>query len=136
MNIKTDGFRERRRYVRLLVPVTVEYFSPDGTKVSKTTAKNISADGLRFETTDKSLKESDRLEVKLGIEGAANPIHATAEIVWKKKLSLEDKSPFDVGLEFTGIEEDNKNTFLKNMCDMIYRISETTARKRSKKCSA
>ena len=124
MNKTKDGFRERRRYVRLKTPVELSYFSSDGKKVSKVTTTNISADGLRFQTEDRDMNESDSLELKLSMAGAANPIHAKAKIVWKKRISLEDGSPFDVGLEFTDIEEDNKNTFLKNLCDLMYSISE------------
>lgn len=118
-----DIFRERRRYVRLGTPVEIAYFSKDEEKVFKAVATNISADGLRFRTENRGINEGDHLELKLSIKGAANPIHAESRVVWTKKLSLEDGSPSDIGLEFTSIEEDNKNTFLKNLCDLIYSIS-------------
>ena len=117
-----DEFMERRRYVRLLNPMEMAYFSGNGRKVSKAVTTNISADGLRFRTEDRDIGEGDILELKLSITGASNPVHAKAKVVWKKRLSLEDRSPFDVGLEFTGIEEDNKNTFLKFLCDLIYNL--------------
>lgn len=130
-----SDFRERRRYVRLKTPVELSYFSGDGKRVTKSVADNISADGLRFQTEDKGINEGDSLELKLSIVGAANPVHAKAKVVWKKRISLEDGSPFDVGLEFTAIEEDNKNTFLKNLCDMMYGISENCSKEKNK-CSA
>jgi len=120
----TSEFPERRRYVRLKIPVAFSYISADGSTVGQAITKNISAHGLRFETTDKVLKESDSIEMKLTLPGASNPVHAKAAVIWKKKLSLEDSSPFDAGVEFTEIEEDNKNTFLKNLCDLIYGMSE------------
>ena len=119
-----DGFRERRRYVRLETPVELSYFSGNGGKVAGAKAANISADGLRFQTKDKGLNEGDCLELKLIMTGTANPVHAKAKVVWKNRVSLEDGSPFDIGLEFTDIEEDNKNTFLKSLCDLMYSISE------------
>jgi c-di-GMP-binding flagellar brake protein YcgR len=122
------GFRERRRYVRLETPVTVSYFPTDGSRMATVVTKNISADGLRFETTDKAIREGDNLEIRLSIVGAANPTHAKTNVIWKKRLSLEDGSPFDVGLEFTEIEEDNKNSFLKSLCDLMYAISERTGK--------
>jgi hypothetical protein len=125
-----DGFKERRRYVRLETPATVSYLSADGSRVSTAAAKNISADGLRFEITDKAIKESDMLELKLSLPGMANPVHAKANVIWKRRLSLEDGSPFDVGLEFVSIEEDNKNTFLKSLCDLIYDISESSQKRK------
>ncbi|MCX5679666.1 MAG: PilZ domain-containing protein [Candidatus Omnitrophica bacterium] len=125
-----DGFRERRRYVRLKTPVELSYFSGNGQKVSKAVTTNISADGLRFQTEDRDINDGDSLELKLSLTGAANPVHAKAKVVWKKRLSLEDGSPFDVGLEFIAIEEDNKNTFLKNFCDLMYSISENCGKPR------
>lgn len=130
---RTD-FKERRRYVRLKAPVEIVYFSGDGGKVSRAAAENISADGLRFQTKDKGINEGDSLELTLSMAGAVNPVHAKAKVVWKKKVSLEDKSPFDVGLEFISIEEDNKNTFLKNLCDLMYTISENRGKGKNK-CS-
>jgi c-di-GMP-binding flagellar brake protein YcgR len=130
MNRNANGFRERRRYVRLDAPVTVSYFAADGSKVTTTVTKNVSADGLRFETPDKDIAEGSNLEVKLSIPGAVNPVHAKANVVWKKRLSLEDGSPFDIGLEFIEIEEDNKNTFLKNLCDLMYAISNSGSKRR------
>lgn len=132
MNKTRDAFRERRRYVRLKTPVELSYFPGDGNSVSKAAATNISADGLRFQTADRSIKEGDPLELKFVIAGAANPIHARAKVVWKKRVSLEDGSPFDIGLEFIDIEEDNKNTFLKNLCDLIYGISEDRGKGKGK----
>ena len=88
MTKPADGFRERRRYVRLKTPVALSYFSDNGQKVSKAGATNISADGLRFQTKDKGINEGDSIELKLSMTGAANPVHAKAEVVWKKRISL------------------------------------------------
>ena len=127
-----DGFRERRRYVRLTTPVEISYFSDNGRKVFKAVTTNISADGLRFQTKDKSITENCSLELTLSMIGATSPVHAKAKVVWKDRISLEDGSPFDVGLEFTDIEEDNKNTFLKNLCDLMYKISENCGKGKDK----
>jgi len=135
LKVKND-FRERRRYVRLKTPVELSYFPDNEERVSKAVAENISADGLRFRTKEQNINEGDSLELKLILAGAANPVHAKANVVWKKKVSLEDGAPFDIGLEFTSIEEDNKNTFLKNLCDLIYNMSENHAGGKGKdKCS-
>ena len=54
---------ERRRYVRLDAPIDVSYTVPETGNVLNTNIKNISADGLRFETPNKSIKESDIVEL-------------------------------------------------------------------------
>lgn len=119
-----DSFIERRRYVRLEMPIDVSYTVPETGKMLNTNTKNISADGMRFETLNSSIKESDILEIKMVIRDAPSPVHAKAKVIWKKKISLEDMAPYDCGLEFTEIEEDNKNTFLKFLCDLIYTIKK------------
>ena len=119
-----DDFIERRRYVRLDTPIDISYVVPETGTTLNTDTKNISADGVRFETPDKSVKESDVLELKMVIRDAPNPVHAKAKVIWKRKISLEDAASYDCGLEFTEIEEDNKNTFLKFLCDLIYAIKK------------
>lgn len=119
-----NKFLERRKYIRLETPIKMTYEMPDKSKIYHTITKNISADGVRFDTHNKSLKESDDLELKMDIPAAANPVHAKGKIIWKRKLSLEDAAPFDIGITFTEIEEDNKNTFLKFLCDLIYNLPE------------
>ncbi len=119
-----DAFNERRRYVRLKTPINIAYTIPNGATIHNITTEDISADGLRFQTRDKKLDEEAVVELRLDIPLASNPVHAKGRIVWKKKISLEDKAPFDVGIEFAEIEEDNKNTFLKFLCDLIYNLSK------------
>jgi len=119
-------FIERRRYIRLQAPINISYAVSDENRIYNTTTKDISADGLRFETLVKTLQQSNILELKLNIPGAPNPVHAKGRVIWKKKVSLEDRAPFHLGLEFIEIEEDNKNTFLKFLCDLIYNLAKET----------
>ena len=119
----SDNLLERRKYIRLEAPVSITYNAAGDNKFYTSVAKNISADGIRFETDDRLLKQSDLIDVKLDIPGASNPVHSSGKVVWKKKLSLEDAAPSDVGVEFIKIEEDNKNTFLKFLCDVLYSIT-------------
>ena len=113
---------ERRRYIRLKTPIPLTYTIPNTGNIYNSVTKDISSDGLRFESKVKDLKESVIIEVKLEIPGANNPVHAKGSIIWKKQMSLEDDAPYNVGIEFTEVEEDNKNTFLKFLCDLIYSL--------------
>jgi hypothetical protein len=121
MKIK-DKLIERRRYIRLKTPIPLTYTIQGSGNVYNSLTKDISADGLRFESKSKDLKESANIELKLDIYGSENPVHVKGKIIWKKQVSLEDDAPYDVGVEFTVIEEDNKNTFLKFLCDLIYNL--------------
>lgn len=110
---------ERRRFIRLTTPINISYVAPEQNKVLQAVSKDISALGVRFETKEK-IKEGATLELTLELPKASNPVHARGKLVWSKRISLEDSSPYDVGVEFIKIEEDNKNTFLKYLCDLIY----------------
>ncbi len=127
-----EKIAERRGFIRLRQPINVTYTTAPGNSVYSVTAKDISADGIRFQIADKTVKENESLEIKLDIPAAANPIHAKGKVMWKKKLSLEDGAPFDIGVEFSEIEEDNKNTFMKFLCDLIYNLPEDGKNVKSK----
>jgi c-di-GMP-binding flagellar brake protein YcgR len=119
-----DVYVERRKYIRFKIPIGMDYTLPGNDNIRHATTVDISADGLKFEVNDKGLSENSSVELKLNMPGAVNPIHARGKIVWKKKLSLENGSPSSYGMEFTQIEEDNKNTFLKFLCDLTYNLSK------------
>jgi len=121
---KKEEFVDRRGSIRLRIPVGITYHTPENIRVHNVTAKDISAEGVRFEAHDKRLEEAGGVEMKLAIPNAENPVLAKGRVVWKKRLSLEDKSPFDIGIEFSEIAEDNKNAFLKFLCDFIYNLPE------------
>ena len=113
---------ERRKFIRLDAPIAIAYSLPQGDRVYRVVSKNISALGLRFQTTSSHLQESNMLDLTLELPNASNPVHARGKVIWIKKLTLEDSAPFDVGIAFEKIDEDNKNTFLKFLCDLIYNI--------------
>jgi c-di-GMP-binding flagellar brake protein YcgR len=114
---------ERRKYIRLEIPVEVAYVPAGEKLLRKTDTKNISAEGIRV-TSPESMDVGAALEIKLSFENLPNPVHLRGKVKWVKKLSSEDEAPFDIGIEFTGIEEDNKNTFLKLLCDLLYAQAE------------
>jgi c-di-GMP-binding flagellar brake protein YcgR len=125
--VKMKKVEEKRKYIRLEVPVDFKYIA-DGDSVRKeVTTKDLSCEGLRF-VSDGGLSEGANLELNLDIPDATNPVHVNGRVVWTKRLSTEDKSPHEVGVEFVNIEEDNKNTFLKYICDLIYNQTKMMGR--------
>ncbi|UCD55580.1 MAG: PilZ domain-containing protein [Candidatus Omnitrophota bacterium] len=115
-----DMGQERRKYLRTEAPVNIRIIDSRNA-VQETQTKDISPLGLRFETKKEDIDINEEVELKIEIPGTLNSVHAKAKIVWKKKLSTEDGAPFDIGCEFARIEEDNKNTFLKYFCDLLYK---------------
>lgn len=109
---------DRRKFIRLEMPIEVDYISKASGLLKKTISKDISAEGLRF-LTNTSIEKNEDLELRLVLPEARNPVHIMGKVIWIKKFSL-DENAFEVGIEFIKIEEDNKNTFLKFLCDIMY----------------
>ena len=110
---------ERRKFIRLEVPVNLKYIAKGNSAQKEVTTKDLSCEGLRF-TNNEGLEEGVLLELNLDIPDTSNPVHVNGKVAWAKRASTEDGSLFDIGVEFIKIEEDNKNTFLKYLCDLIY----------------
>ena len=123
---------ERRRFIRLEVPIEMKYVVEDDPSQMRrhVATKDLSCDGLRF-ISEQKIVEGAVLDLNLTIPGANNPVHIKGKAVWARKTASEDAAPLEVGVEFMQIEEDNKNTFLKYLCDLIY--NETKIMERSKK---
>ena len=111
--------QERRQYLRVETPLNVRVITKANV-VRQTTTKDISPIGFRFGDSDDAVNINEEVELTLVIPNVLSPVHAKAKVVWKKKISTENGAPFDIGCEFTKIEEDNKNTFLKYFCDLLY----------------
>ncbi len=112
---------ERRRLIRLEVPIELKYIvedDPSQTRIRAAT-KDLSCDGLRF-ISEHKIDKGSMLDINLAIPSANNPVHIKGKVIWSKKISEDDAAPFEVGVESVRIEEDNKNTFLKYLCDLIY----------------
>lgn len=108
---------ERRRFIRVETPLKLIVKS--GVRTDETITKNISPVGLRFEVPN-GLEESEKLDISLYLPSIDDPIHLGGKVVWQNKISLEDNAPFDVGVEIVNIDEENKNIFLKYLCDLLY----------------
>ncbi len=116
---------ERRRYIRLSKPININFTHSGKDKVLHTVSKNVSAVGVGFETKEK-LEPGSLLKLEIELPKAPNPVHVLGKVVWSKRVTLEDGSPHSAGIEFTKIEEDNKNTFLKYLCDITYTKGKNT----------
>ncbi|MFH1848306.1 MAG: PilZ domain-containing protein [Candidatus Omnitrophota bacterium] len=112
-------YEEKRRFLRLTAPVELEYTLENGDKINRAVSKNLSALGISFTSRDKIATDTI-MAIKLKVPNLKNPVHMTGKVVWAQALSAEDETTLDIGVEFIQIEEDNKNTFLKYLCDLIY----------------
>jgi c-di-GMP-binding flagellar brake protein YcgR len=112
---------ERRRYVRIEVPLKIQLTS--GKRVEKVVTKNISPVGMRFEVSGK-LDEGKQLKLALSLSASKQPIRMKGKVAWQTKTSLEDNAPYDCGVEIVDIEDKDKNAFLKYVLDTLYSSPE------------
>jgi c-di-GMP-binding flagellar brake protein YcgR len=117
-----DNVKERRRYIRAETPIKVLIRVKRNNKIEEiqTHTKNISATGMLIEAATR-LSLNTSVESTLLPSGTQNPIHLNGKIT--RSLKIEGQNMFSTGIEFTKIEEDNKNTFLKFLCDTIYKLA-------------
>ncbi len=108
---------ERRRFIRIETPLKLTVTTAEG--ADEVVTKNVSPVGLRFEI-GKKLKETAKLDLSLHLPISDKPIRLVGKIIWQEKTSLEDNAPYDVGVEITEVEDRQKNTFLKYLCDLLY----------------
>lgn len=112
--------REKRRFIRFYIALKVEYIirkEPRAEKVG--TTKDVSAAGMQLLTNDK-MEVGDKVDLNIFVPEALNPAHMEGIVVWSRELLSPKSQSYSTGIEFGKIEEDNKNTFLKFLCDLMY----------------
>lgn len=113
--------REKRRFVRFNIALKVLYVIRKEPREEKTgITKDISAGGLELLTKEK-MTPGSKMEIVIYIPEALNPVHLNGTIVWSKETGGDEKSSYSTGVEFGKIEEDNKSTFLRFLCNLMYK---------------
>ena len=120
---RQTGKKEQRYYIRIdvLVPAIFSIKKKGRVEKVKAHVKNVSASGIMI-SVDKKLTLGTDTAIDMHTPDGPNPIHCNGKVVWV--VPANKKGKYDCGVAFTDIEEDNKNTFLKFLCDTIYRSGE------------
>jgi c-di-GMP-binding flagellar brake protein YcgR len=112
--------REKRRFIRFNIALKDAYIVKKEPRTEKLgITKDLSAQGMQLLTSDK-LSSGDKLDLKLFVPEALNPAHIKGIVMWSRDLESSKSHPYSAGIDFGKIEEDNKNTFLKFLCDLMY----------------
>ena len=113
--------REKRRFIRFEITLKVNYTAQKDSKIEKTgITKDVSAGGMQLLTEEK-LETGSKVELKVFIPQALNPAHLKGIVLWSKEIPEGKNLSYGAGIEFADIEEDNKNTFLRFLCALMYR---------------
>lgn len=118
-NIRSSGSAEKRTYIRTeaSVPVKLQIEDSESVQLIKGVTCNVSATGMMIEL-DQKIALDTKLDIDILPSGASNAIHCAGKVVWVAQSQKVGNHL--CGVEFAEIEEDNKNTFLKFLCDAIY----------------
>jgi len=114
--------KEKRRYIRTdtSMLMVLRLKEGDSLREIKSVTRNISATGMMIEV-ENELPVGTQIQIDLTAPESVNPVHCVGKVIWSAPLAGGGK--YTNGVEFTNIEEDNKNTFLKFLCDVIYKAS-------------
>ena len=97
--------QERRRYIRLEVPVLIEFPNPQTWKTERSYTQDISESGLRFPTAVQ-LQMGQELALTLQLPYHQDlAFHATGEIIWIREVARLGATQYDVGVRFRWIED-------------------------------
>ena len=115
-----DACIERRKSVRLRVPLKIEYELKHGKKVlEETFCEDISAGGLRL-CLNFPVKEGDAFKTLIHFPSDQKPVEATSQVVWFNKRAEKAKTPkYDVGLRYISICSKDRNRFTYLMCELM-----------------
>lgn len=114
------GTEEKRRYIRTdtSIPMTLRLREGKDAREIQSITRNISATGMMIELQEQ-LPIGTEIKIDLSTPDSANPVHCSGKVVWSAPIS--EGGRYNSGIAFSNIEEDNKNTFLKFLCDTIYK---------------
>ena len=123
-NSRQTGKKEQRYYIRIdvSVPMTLSIKKKGAVETIKASAKNVSASGILI-NVNKRLSVGTETAIDMHAPDTLNPIHCNGKVI--RVTAANKKGRYNCGIVFAGIEEDNKNTFLKFLCDALYRSGES-----------
>lgn len=113
---------EKRRYVRVDVPIRVWYRLP-GKKAGKGEAlsKNIGGMGICIHVS-RTFDVGGLLKLTLGIPGASEPIETEARVIWVDKTEKGDegfRTDYEAGLKFTSLSQVAKATIVNFVYESV-----------------
>lgn len=113
--------REKRRFIRFEIALKVNYTIQKEPRIEKTgTTKDASAGGMQLLTNER-LTPGNKLSLDIFLPEALNPVHLNGIVLWVREIDAGKTPSYAAGIEFGKVEEDNKNTFLRFLCDLLYR---------------
>lgn len=118
-----DNYRERRKYARLDLALTISYRVMDQVGAESEPAEVVSSDislgGFRL-MTPTPLEHGTKLELLIHLpEDETHPLIAAGEVVWQSKIS---NTSYETGVVIKGMNEKDKKRFMEFVFDQMSRL--------------
>jgi c-di-GMP-binding flagellar brake protein YcgR len=115
---KENYFEERRKFPRLNLAVDINYslLQKESSLKVGVQSKNISAGGICLIVYEK-VKIGDSLALVINLPDGERPIQVNGIVKWigEAILIADKKNSWDVGIEFIGIKEEDREKLSKNV---------------------
>lgn len=111
---------ERRQYVRVEVPVLVEFPHPETGQTERTFTQDVSEAGMRFPTAA-TLQVGQELPLTLELPFHDATMMATGEVVWIREVSRLGSPQYDVGVRFRWIEDPDRDKLAHHLANLAAR---------------
>lgn len=96
--------QERRHYIRLQVPVLVEFPNPLTMKTERSYTLDISETGIRFPTAVR-LAVSQQVALTLQLPFQNGTFHVSGDVAWIREIARMGATQYEVGVRFRWMEE-------------------------------
>ncbi len=103
---------EKRRYKRYPVYFDASYQDSDGTAALECKVIEVSREGMRLRVY-KALPFSSVIVLSITVPGRSDPFTVEAEVKWSREFYDEERQAFLAGVEFTVIQEDERESILE-----------------------
>lgn len=94
--------RERRKFVRLKIDSSIEYYNGKGERKVQAALQDISGGGLRFLSREE-IERGRTIDIAFALPGSEDQIKATVEIVWSKPVK-DAAGVYETGANFVKVD--------------------------------
>ena len=109
---------ERRRKVRVLTPVLVEFPSPGTMKTTRSFTQDVSESGMRFPTAVK-LDIGQELPITLQLPFHNATLQATGEVVWIRVISRYGAPQYEIGVRFLWVDDPDRQRLVRHLATRL-----------------
>lgn len=126
INIPMNNFKDRRKFARLDLALTISYRVVDKIGVdsepSEVVSSDISLGGIRL-MTPTPLERGTKLELEIFLpEDDEHPLMADGEVVWQTRISA---TSYETGVMIKGMNDPDKKRFMEFVFDQMSRMVTT-----------